>query len=1285
MQAEFADRAQRHKPRQLLPIFHFHFGFPKDIFRAKRVASPGPVPDEVEKTSTTLKSKPTTWNPIWLHTSFLLATTLTFVALISVLLLLLHVTKQHDGLGLRTSNHFTWTYGPTAVLTLVLAAWRQIDYYCKALTPWDELARGNAHPSQSVLLDYKSPLQVISFYNASKNRHFTIVTTILGFVVLKLITLASTGLLFPDPVALPSSQVQVSRITRLDGSLYDASANQGLFDPSIAYTAYAAMSKGLTYAEGTTAEMVYEQIGEFRLPIQGQDANGTVSAEVRALVPTYHCESAPVTVNLQPANVTDFHPQDTLQLLFPECTLRADGKGTPVYALNPQTFVCPERQLSPLVQQIDCNTHTSLGGQDNWQLLTLIDFRYNQTIANASDLALGDPVTATAWSTAVAQMTGIACRSGFSVESIQLSYDLESVPRRIRTTRTGNSNGTMPGNFTAFDLGVLTTSALSASADMFGNLVDNQNVLEYPNVLFKMMAAMIGGTYEDLLNETTMVAAAEKVLQQIALQSAAKYIISNDNTTLPGTFLRQEERLQISDLSLWIMVSGCVVMALLTLSLLWKRPKNPCLHNPEAPSRTAELLTYSINLRATLRGVGLGGDDELHAKLQGFRFSAESQGDNDDERLISISLSSPVRSPDDKDNNNVAGNDETIWWSPLTLKLPVVIISLVLPLIALGALEVIQQISDKHHGFVAVQGSSSMSITIYTRFLPALLMFLVATMVNALDFNITVLAPYNALHSKVGASASRSIATSNLGCLPPLAIWNSLRHRQWGTGLSVLASLIASVLTIVVSGLYTVDNLPLTRTVSLNRSDTFDTKWVNSVKNDGSAAVVASLTESLGLDYPQFTYGELALPSLKPVVSTKGGVDTNATLQIQLPALRGDLECVELTRDMVNVSASYNSRIETAQASVYATVPLPPACSRGGPNGTANSIQLSNTFTLRGNSSFVGKLLDLHVGPFDPIQASSFGEISPNTQPDNPPGCPSLALIYGYADVNAESKTAMTTLMCYQYIDQLQTNVTFTWPDLTIATSQPPVVNESSTERLPSGMNGETAFQFRLQLHMDDEFSSFNQTGNSTATLAESSPPLDHFFQGVVFGKQPLEMSVLASTHEADVSQVYGGIRGFYRRYMAQAISSNMRVPSETSAEDSATSPANRTTVTGTLLDATSQARIVQDRTAKIILQVQLGLIFALASLAAYCSKLHELVPFNPCTIAGVATLFAGSRMCDPDDPVGQRVMGNGGRGLSDGCYRYRLGWWDIGHGLGGEPHRWYGIDAMDRDDEESP
>lgn len=142
---------------------------------------------------------------------------------------------------------------------------------------------------------------------------------------------------------------------------------------------------------------------------------------------------------------------------------------------------------------------------------------------------------------------------------------------------------------------------------------------------------------------------------------------------------------------------------------------------------------------------------------------------------------------------------------------------------------------------------------------------------------------------------------------------------------------------------------------------------------------------------------------------------------------------------------------------------------------------------------------------------------------------------------------------------------------------------------------------------------------------------------------------------------------------MAQAISGNMRVPLASAGSE------NASEFVGTLVNAQLQPRVVQSNTAKTILQVLLGLIFVLAALAVYLTKLHEILPFNPCCIAGTAALFARSRMCDPDDPLGRKIMGNDGQGLNGGRWRFKLGWWDVdgSEEEGRSPYKWYGIDAV--------
>ncbi|KIV81827.1 hypothetical protein PV11_03979 [Exophiala sideris] len=1213
------------------------------------------------------------WEPIWLHVGVLSAAVFASTLTIAILLLLELLSRKDNGLTLHTTNHFSWTYGPTAVLTMFVAVWRQVDFYCKTLTPWAVLRRGNASAAQSVLLDYTSSLQVVSFHKAIRNKHVVVLTTITGFVVLKLITLASTGLFFPDIVYLSPQQVSLSKVTKLDGSLYNSTENQGLFDPSIAYTAFAVMAKGLAYADGTAENLVYENT-QFD-SISGPSA-ATIVTSVNALIPTFQCQSAPVTVHLQLANDTEPHPKDTLELLFPECTLRNGGNGTSVYALNPQTTVCPERQLSPLLQQIDCVNQTSSDDPENWQVLTLADFRYQQNFTNTTDVLLGDSVQATSWSTGVQQVTGIACLAGLSMQNVQLSYDFRTEPPTISVEVLPGENNTQLGGFSGYDLGVLTTSALTAGADMFGNLIDNQAALEYPNALFKMMAAISGGTYEDLLDESTMILAAQKVFQQIAIQAVAKNLVGDDNSDVTGSFVESEERLNINNVSLWLMLSGSLVMAVLACIVLFYRPRDVYPRNPDTIGSVAQLVTASCDFQDALKYVGHHGDSELKRRLQCSTFGLQSEIDagGHETLKVKVSTAAPTEHDEDIDYRQLMQKRRK-WWSPLTIKRWMLIITLLLPAVTLVLLEILQRLSNGHKGFVAVSASSAASLTAYTRFMPALWMLLVATLVNSLDFNVVVLAPFNVLWSASSKQQAKGIPNSLSGLPSPFVLWKSVQNRSWGAFCSSVAALLGSILTIIVSGLYTVQSLSLSQDVSLNRLDQFTTTWLNSVLNDSSAAVISSLTESLGLDYPQFTYDELALPTLQlgdTQYSVNPSSQAQQLLQIQLPALRSDLFCVQLAPEAMNVTASFESQIQTANAFVSATASLPATCPYGGSSGNLTSIQLDWSFTLRGNSSSVGKLIDLHVGPFDAVFASSAGELEPNTQPDNPPDCPSLAFIYGYADANDPSRTSITTLMCYQYIDQLQTNVTFTWPDLAIPGQSAPSVNESSAKRLSSGPAGQTEFQFRLQLHMDDEFSSFNQSAANTTMTDGSDPPLDNFFQGMLFGRTPLDPSLLASNGSSDVSQVFGSIRGLYRRYMAQAISGNMRVPvvSKSSADTS--------NVTGTLFNAQLQPRIVQNNTAKIILQILLGLIFVLAALAIYLTRLHEILPFNPCCIAGIAALFARSRMCNLDDSLGKDIMENDRRGLSNGRWSFRLGWWDVdGETEGGPQQNWYGIDAV--------
>jgi hypothetical protein len=424
---------------------------------------------------------------------------------------------------------------------------------------------------------------------------------------------------------------------------------------------------------------------------------------------------------------------------------------------------------------------------------------------------------------------------------------------------------------------------------------------------------------------------------------------------------------------------------------------------------------------------------------------------------------------------------------------------------------------------------------------------------------------------------------------------------------------------------------------------------LNSATDDGSAAVLTSLTESTDLPYAAFTYDELALPS---VVALEANYSVDSQLQLIYPALRASLNCSVLDQSLFNTSASYNPRLESSSVNVDARIPLPETCLFGGPGGNLSFIEVNYRFGFQTNQSYLGKVLDLHVGPYDPIQGSAFGESDPGAQRDNPPSCPSLAFMYGHVDVNKPSDTFITTLMCYQQMQQVQATVYFDVPSMAIASKPAPAPEESTVKYLQSTAEGDRTFSYRIQQHMDQSLSLFGQTKYASANLQQA--PVDNFFQGVLFGRTPLKEEMLVGDDNQDT--IMQGINAFYRRYMAQAISSNMRVSLPAGSLDSGAE------YSASIINSAQTARLFQDGQTKLVLQVLLGTMSVLGSIAWKLTKLGNLVPYNPCTMFGVMALLAGSELCKESDAnFPQEEVSRPGEsqsGKKQGKL-YRLGWWD--------------------------
>ncbi|KAK3368713.1 hypothetical protein B0H63DRAFT_529076 [Podospora didyma] len=116
-----------------------------------------------------------------------------------------------------------------------------------------------------------------------------------------------------------------------------------------------------------------------------------------------------------------------------------------------------------------------------------------------------------------------------------------------------------------------------------------------------------------------------------------------------------------------------------------------------------------------------------------------------------------------------------------------------------------------------------------------------------------------------------------------------------------------------------------------------------------------------------------------------------------------------------------------------------------------------------------------------------------------------------------------------------------------------------------------------------------------------------------------------------DEKKLVAAIRRLYRRRMAQVANWMMRISPSTLSASSVDTTGDDMALEGHWTN-TRRVVIKQDRVSNIVPQVLLAVMFA-CGVGAYmllivCGDGKELLPHNPCSIAGTVSLLARSAMC---------------------------------------------------------
>jgi len=1178
------------------------------------------------------------WNPIWLRKYTLVAISGLFASLAAALVVLWFLNKRQNGFTtILGTNHYAWTYGPTAILVVVLSLWRQVEYHCKTLQPWRELSKGFVEAERSMLLDYLSPLQITSFSRAIGYRHIPVAASIAGFAVLKAVVLVSTGLLVLTPV----------KVTEPQSITITAAFDSQPFWDTI---------PGAPYAwdrSGPDSRMLYSNVSAHPIPsylntfregavpsanmagstvFQSIDRLGgtgllSITVEVDAFVPNMTCENAQADLSMRSQ-----YANPAAQLKSATCSEPGGHMFDNSYLLSCPD--CPDA-ISYNIWRVNCSQGPIADNSSTRPLRyvdehSLDDMRFAILVSNLTleqHNISGNMLTA-----AKPQATAaVICKADYTMYKSLVTRNLTSGTNRVITTEP------MPhlSNLTGLMLGEIFYSALANSKYLAGDLIEPEYMpimssiaprVPFYNIMLQSMAGE--QSIDRLLSAETLLSSAEQTLSGVAAHIIQESFLRPSMSQRNGTVLRSEERLEIGDASLWVMVAGFVIMIILTSSVMYTTSQSVAPRDPGLLSTDAMVLVSDPDLRKLLAPCNAMRTEEVADTLRGIKFGT-SIGHNTFQIMSALGGSGEVFGKP---------KSKTKPWVPLSAKSWAACSTLVIPLAAIVTTEVIYRVSKDDGGFRIDVGSEDRA-TFVSRYLSALIVLLIATCYNNLDFTVSSFAPYSSLRWGP-VPASRSIDSRILGAIPPVAFFRSANGRHIGPSLSNIAGMIGSVLTIVASGLWVINrNLAVEQNIAASLANGWDYEWHDSYNSgDGGAGIVLDQLQHGSAIMPDTIWDNVVLPHIEdirstsdsPIVQSRGStLMQNHTLLVK--GLRPLLSC-EAVKD------EYISILPTRD--LQALAPLPPNCHYGGPNGS-NSYY---NFTRALSDGYTGSIYDLRLAPTGNL------DLSYNKgQPDNPVGCPSIgaALVKSYK--NGTIPDQVTVLLCSQRIQQLTVNATYHGPSLQhpkISADPAPVVVERSAQNLTNGTIGFDTFPYRIESYLENNLTSYpgSQLGS-----------VDMFTVHLVYGLNGTALDNMIG--KANQQNYIQAVQALYAKYMSLVIDMRFRVP--VSAETKADPQQDSGPVEGTSYSFSSRLHL--NMASKLTIQIMLGAMFVLGACTYLLTDLRGTLPREPYTIASKMAFLAGSDVCDgeqshlPPDALwkSQKELDE----VLDG-WLFSLGWW---------------------------
>lgn len=996
------------------------------------------------------------WRPSYLRRRVLIVFVITFCAVIAALEALNHVSQVHNGIASSNeSRHYLWTYGPTAIFTVIAAFWSRVEFQVKQRAPWKSMAEKPVEARESILLDYVSEIQLASMAKAIRNKHFDVAAGVACSTLLRLLVIFSAALfsLQTAPVRLSSVPIQFS---------YDFSARDVTFN-SPGAQAFDILNRILfengTYPKGTNADLAFQQFSAPSLA-----PNSMITAPVDGMMADLGCETA--SIDIKKWDVTNVaghsHHSSTresngVKLMTPSCTISN-------VVLNSALG-----GVSPYVAKFASGQCDDSSGEDSMRIVvTLAEISLGKMAQNTSTLTETDTTTGMILNRSVQ----LICNPAYSVVKLQAETNTSQSSSPVNLRRSGSERSVLP-NLTAWDIAKAVLSD-SSSQGSFARPNHHHNLFHatddpfqnktYVDVALQLGAQLTGitGDIDRLFGDGVLNYTASSYYRAMTAQLMNKGLKQRNQSTAVGRAFVNQNRIIMTQLSLRVMEVFLILGILLAVSMIFLGPRTATAPwNPTSISSVAAIVAKSNGICQSLGGTGTAPSDALSDSLKERRYYSELTPKG----FLIKTEGNDIKSLDDQENHMPA-------WAPFPGLIARGVVFIAVSLL-IAALEIALHVSQKNDGLGNVSSNEHQHY-LWT-ILPSLVMASVGLLFGRMDFNTRSLAPYAQLKRRTGALFKESMTVNYLDSLASTNIICSMHERHFAVLVTTLAALVSSFLAIIASGLYSPIEVPHQMRVNFTQETTFYRG--NSADADQNAGMV--VTKDIlrkNLTFPRWTYDELAFPELSMDMPLSSNETENLYVDIRMPALRAAPACYFQTGSQLQWNLT---KLKHDNESIYKLSILAPSMPCSLADQDMGSTSLTSSPVLLKSQGFFGQSTMLPCG---------------NNFNANP------ATLYIWGNIQNDSAENISAITCIEVVETVDTLTRFQLPGFDITDDHPPVPDESSA---------------RSASNIDVPWISWNNF-HTTDDIAESSN-LDEFFTALVMGKYAIPAEDLLNPDSSDM------------------------------------------------------------------------------------------------------------------------------------------------------------------------